>query len=616
MARWGWLLVLLAGCLPPRIDGAVDAAATTDAVEAPTDVTATGAGDDAGADAGADGATGTPDAPEVAAAKGCQSAADCADFKTPCAVGACDLKTGLCGLAPLPDGASCTNADTCHPGTCQAGACDSQLLACDDGNACTDDGCDPGTGCAHAPTAGLCEDGDPCTTGDKCLNGSCAAGSATPCDDGNPCTDDGCAKPEGCTAKPAPGKPCDDGMKCTTGDSCATGKCAGVVVACPDDGNPCTVEGCNKLTGACEGGPVALPGLALACDDGNPCTADDMCAGDKCEGQPAACDDKNPCTDDSCDPVKGCQHAANSAPCMGDACIVAAVCSGGACVGKVKSCDDGNACTSDACNAKTGCQSTPAVGASCGDGDACTEGDACVGGLCKGGAQFACDDGDPCSTDTCDATSGCVYAPMTAGSVCGPQKACTAGLCIAQGCGDGWCATGEQTDTCDKDCPASGGKCPASDKTCLGDCTLGQCASVNAACKTGSACATLKTCMAAAKDAQARLNCLWAAEPVDRQKWLALNACVQAFCADGDAWLGSKCAANADATCAQSCTAAMCPLADAACQANAPCAEAIGCVANQCDALPPADVPACVKACGGGTALFEARSSCQAQYCL
>ena len=48
-------------------------------------------------------------------------------------------------------------------------------------------------------------------------------------------------------------------------------------------------------------------------------------------------------------------------------------------------CDDGNACTTDTCNASTGCASSPvADGAACDDGDACTSGDACAAGACTG----------------------------------------------------------------------------------------------------------------------------------------------------------------------------------------------------------------------------------------
>ena len=59
-------------------------------------------------------------------------------------------------------------------------------------------------------------------------------------------------------------------------------------------------------------------------------------------------------------------------------------------------CDDGNACTTDTCDGAKGCvhaQSTT----SCRDGDACTEGDTCAGGKCVAGPGKNCDDGNPCT---------------------------------------------------------------------------------------------------------------------------------------------------------------------------------------------------------------------------
>jgi hypothetical protein len=52
---------------------------------------------------------------------------------------------------------------------------------CDDGNPCTDDVCDPGAGCQHAPNTGPCSDGAECTVADRCGGGQCQPGaSVTP----------------------------------------------------------------------------------------------------------------------------------------------------------------------------------------------------------------------------------------------------------------------------------------------------------------------------------------------------------------------------------------------------------------------------------------------------
>ncbi|MBM4346293.1 MAG: hypothetical protein FJ100_23200 [Deltaproteobacteria bacterium] len=50
------------------------------------------------------------------------------------------------------------------------------LTHCDDGNVCTNDGCDPKTGCKFVHNDGPCE-AKACTWGDKCQDGACKAGT-------------------------------------------------------------------------------------------------------------------------------------------------------------------------------------------------------------------------------------------------------------------------------------------------------------------------------------------------------------------------------------------------------------------------------------------------------
>lgn len=70
---------------------------------------------------------------------------------------------------------------------------------CDDKNPCTDDKCEPKTGCTYTNNSSPCEDGDACTTDDKCTKGSCAGGPPPMCDDKNTCTADKCEPAKGCT---------------------------------------------------------------------------------------------------------------------------------------------------------------------------------------------------------------------------------------------------------------------------------------------------------------------------------------------------------------------------------------------------------------------------------
>ena len=121
---------------------------------------------------------------------------------------------------------------------------------CDDGNACTDDSCASASGCVFAPKNGAgCSDGNACTLGDTCSGSSCTSGGPNPCDDNSPCTGTGCAPSIGCTYANIDNVPCSDGNACTTGDFCVDTICnSGGPTGC-DDGNPCTLDGCNTNSG-------------------------------------------------------------------------------------------------------------------------------------------------------------------------------------------------------------------------------------------------------------------------------------------------------------------------------------------------------------------------------
>ena len=107
------------------------------------------------------------------------------------------------------------------------------------------------------------------------------------------------------------------------------------------------------------------------CADGDLCDGVERCVAGVCQtSPPLVCDDGDPCTIDSCNPAAGCAHQDVSCP---------MVCSPS---------DDGQRCS---------------------DGSACTVGDTCAGGACIG-TPVVCDDGEPCTTDSCDLTLGCVYA--------------------------------------------------------------------------------------------------------------------------------------------------------------------------------------------------------------
>jgi len=86
-----------------------------------------------------------------------------------------------------------------------------------------------------------------------------------------------------------------------------------------------------------------------------------------------------------------------------------------------------------ACDAATGACSNPVKpdATPCDDASMCTTGDVCTGGTCAGGTVLDCDDGNVCTTDTCDPASGCASTPVD----CDDENICTDDSCDqASGC--------------------------------------------------------------------------------------------------------------------------------------------------------------------------------------
>ncbi len=177
------------------------------------------------------------------------------------------------------DGNFCT-FDTCDPAT---GCVFSEsALPCDDDNPCTEDACEPAEGCVYEPNTLPCDDGNACTFWGVCAGGACQAGDPVVCDDVNPCTDDGCDPITGCVFSDNT-LPCDDEDACTDDDACKNGDCApGAPVDC-DDGDPCTDDGCQPEAG-CSHTPVdGCCATDLGCAPGEACV-DLTCESVHCTG--------------------------------------------------------------------------------------------------------------------------------------------------------------------------------------------------------------------------------------------------------------------------------------------------------------------------------------------
>jgi hypothetical protein len=153
------------------------------------------------------------------------------------------------------------------------------------------------------------------------------------------------------------------------------------------------------------------------------------------------------------------------------------------CGGCDVTCDDGNPCTVDSCDPATGaCSSVPG-----GNGQSCGPcGAMCANGYCAGppvvsgcSADTDCDDGDPCTKDVC--VDGCVcqsVALPTCGACadCDDGNPCTADQCDPQGACHSVPLDGKPCDAC-------------------GVCSAGQCLSGGAVgCLTDSDCADNDPC--------------------------------------------------------------------------------------------------------------------------
>src|SRR5262245_2362930 len=415
------------------------------------------------------------------------------DDGNPCTIDSCNPTTGcvhtpVTNNTPCPDASLCNGLETCQAGVCRPG----KALDCSDGNPCTTDSCNATTGCYHTPLVNgtSCSDNNVCNGAEVCQAGACIAGTPLNCDDGNACTTDSCDPVIGCKHVAATnGTSCSDGNVCNGAEVCQAGVCTtGTALNC-DDKNACTIEACDPVTGCSH---TAIAGckpctITSDCNDSNPCTNDvcnagvcqnttvpngtscadgtvcngaETCQGGVCTpGTALVCDDQNPCTTDTCDPVAGCQHVnvANGLPCPdATVCNGAETCQNGVCTaGAALNCVDANPCTADSCDPVLGCQHTPVVnGTSCADITVCNGTETCQNGVCSPGTQLNGADGNACTTDTCNAQTGCQHTPAFNGTscadtnVCNGAETCLGGVCVpgtALNCDDGNPCT---ADTC------------------------------------------------------------------------------------------------------------------------------------------------------------------------
>jgi len=131
---------------------------------------------------------------------------------------------------------------------------------------------------------------------------------------------------------------------------------------------------------------------------------------------------------------------------MLDGVRMASCASPGSCQGGPLVVDDGNACTADTCNPTSGVSHTPvANGAICDDFDGCTVGDSCQTGTCASGTPKVCTASDSChGAGTCSSATGQCSNPSVAdGILCSDNNVCT----VDDTCHSGQC-TGTPSPAC------------------------------------------------------------------------------------------------------------------------------------------------------------------------
>jgi RHS repeat-associated protein len=376
------------------------------------------------------------------------------------AAGTCNTSTGVCSNPAKANGSTCSDGSACtQSDSCQNGACvGSSPVVCTALDQCHVAGaCDPTSGACSNPAksdGSACSDGNACTQSDSCQNGTCAGSNPVVCAALDQChTAGSCDTSTGVCSNPTKtnGTACNDNNACTQTDQCQSGTCTGsnpVVCAALDQ---CHVAGtCDTSSGTCSN-PTKTDGAA--CSDNSVCTAGDVCTAGTCQpGNAVATDDNNPCTADSCDPVTGVKHtpvAAGTSCSDGNACNGAETCNvSGVCVnGTPLVVDDGNPCTFDACDPAAGVQHTPAeTGTSCEDGNACNGAEFCDGNAhCQPGTPLSTDDGNPCTADSCDPSSGVKHVPVSNGTACDDANVCNG----HETCQVGTCAPGAPLTTDD-----------------------------------------------------------------------------------------------------------------------------------------------------------------------
>ncbi|MEE8169595.1 MAG: hypothetical protein V3T70_03525 [Phycisphaerae bacterium] len=289
-------------------------------------------------------------------------------------------------------------------------------------------------------------DPDPCCgSSDPCCGSSdpCCGSNDRCCDAGDPC----CGSPDPCCdpSDPCCGNPdrcCNsDNPCCNDPDPCCnpSDSCCGDPNRCCNSDNPC----CNSPDPCCNSNDPCCNNPDRCCNSDNPC----------CNSPDPCCNSIDPC----CNNPDRCCNSDN--PCCGDpdpCCDVNDPC-----------CGNSDPC----CN-----PDNPCCGVDCDDGDPCTL-DTCLDSVCYHETittvttdpccGIDCDDGDPCTLDTC-LDGVCYYETVTSDPCCildcNDNDPCTIDTCV-----NGACQHEDDPDPC------CGINCNDNDPCTIDYCTNGVC---------------------------------------------------------------------------------------------------------------------------------------------
>lgn len=402
----------------------------------------------------------------------CQHTILACDDNITCTYDYCDLDLGRCVYRPI-DNDCIEGEDLCVIPHCDAmTGCVLTPVDCDDDIPCTEDLCNPTTGCYYVANNSRCNDNITCTL-DICSDvlGKCVNVPQNDACETDDCSIDRCDVSEGCISEPldctwdvpcsidfcvsgqcihvSDSDECDDGVECTV-DVCDfdLGKCTNYPLSSNcDDGDPCTDEYCDSVLGCvyeehqcdddiactennCISGIGCVFNITAGfCEDGINCTEDicDLELG-KCTHTPIhqRCDTGNSCLEFSCDASSGCLF--EDVDCDDEIWCTNDVCTNGECVHIPVDavCNDDAECTEDYCSIDLGiCVNAP-IDSLCNDDNGCTR-DYCDGSTCQYVLEASCTDGIECTSDYCDLDEGCVSEPVN--SRCDDGIACTIDFC-------------------------------------------------------------------------------------------------------------------------------------------------------------------------------------------